>query len=236
MSTAQLMHGSGDWCRIGFQCLDATELEIWAWMSGEEESTACGLGNQMQSGASPPKWIAGQEVIVSPPHHHWSSAPPGAPAPGLACPPPVFLPTTARAAFLKCTTYIVTPCLKSSALLPQLIEIKTQSLPWFTGSHLTYTPLLQATSLLDSPLPSLHPGTLYSSHQGLLLFISSKGSPALLLLASAWNASPVSLPWEALLTILAPFRRLLVLLPLQSYHSSYHSGDWFHLPLCPTRM
>lgn len=100
------------------------------------------------------------------------------------------------------------------------------------------TPLLPATSLLDSSLPSLDPGTPYSSHQGFLSFISSKGSSALLILGSAWSASPVSLLWEVLLTIAPPpppllllkSKELVVLLPLQSYHSSYHSGDWFHLP------
>lgn len=87
-------------------------------MSSREKSTACALGNQMQSGASPPKWIARQKVIVVPTNCHWSPAPAGAPAPGHACPPPVFLPTTARAHFLNCVSDIVTPYLKSSALLP----------------------------------------------------------------------------------------------------------------------
>lgn len=147
----------------------------------------------------------------------------------------MFLPTTARAGFLECTPDTATPRSKSSALLPQLIDTKVQCLQWFTGSHLACTPLLPATSLLDSSLPSLDPGTPYSSHQGFLSFISSKGSPALLILGSAWSASPVSLLWEVLLPLpphllLLKSKKLVVLLPLQSYHSSYHSGDWFHLP------
>lgn len=159
-------------------------------MSGEEKNTACALGNQSKTGASPPKWASRQTVTFIPACHHLSSASLRWYSWTWACLlPPTLCTHCCQSSLSKMHIWYCHPTMWNPPSPPP----STSSSDRGQMPNMAYrVPLnlllsLPSTSLLNfiflqSPLRNSEPSR--------LSFISSKGrSLALLSLASAWNGS-----------------------------------------------